>query len=182
MGGARTDLEGRTRIKRLLAAGECACTGVHGANRLASNSLLEGLVFGHAAGLAAREASLGSAGRRFPHRHLPRSGGLRHVPIDVDDLVRSLKSLMWHAAGIYRDGPSLEVAEKHLSFWGQYAYREEARSPAALELQNMLAVAALMVRSALVRTESRGAHQRVDFPQTDDAAWRRHTLLGAEGL
>jgi L-aspartate oxidase len=182
MGGVRTDLEGRTSVRRLLAAGECACTGVHGANRLASNSLLEGLVFGRAAGLAAREASLAAAGRRFPHRHLSRSGALRHVPIDVDDLVRSLKSLMWHAVGIFRDGPALEVAEKHLAFWRQYAYHEEARSPAALELQNMLAVAALMVRSALLRTESRGAHQRADFPGTDEAAWHRHTLLTAESL
>jgi L-aspartate oxidase len=182
MGGVLTDLTGRTNVRRLLAAGECACTGVHGANRLASNSLLEGLVFGHAAGQAAREEALAAAGKRFPHRHLPHSGGLRHVPIDVDDLVRSLKSLMWHAAGIFREGPSLEVAEKHLAFWRQYAYREAARSPAALELQNMLAVAALMVRAALQRTESRGAHQRLDFPRTDDAAWRRRAVLTREDI
>ncbi|MHC4914574.1 MAG: L-aspartate oxidase [Planctomycetota bacterium] len=181
MGGVRTDLDGRTVIKRLLAAGECACAGVHGANRLASNSLLEGLVFGRAAGLAARNEASASNGR-FPHRHLPRSGQLRHVPIDVDDLARSLKSLMWRSAGIYRDGSTLEVAGKHLAFWRQYAYREDARSPAALELQNMMAVAELMVRSARLRTESRGAHQRLDFPDTDDAGWKRHLIMNREDL
>lgn len=181
MGGIRTDLEGRTSVGRLLAAGECAATGVHGANRLASNSLLEGLVFGHAAGAAARRAAAESPGR-FPHRHLPRSGELLNVPIDVDDLVRSLKSLTWRSAGIYRDAEKLQVAEKHLAFWRQYAYREEARSTAALELQNMLAVAALLVRAALMRTESRGAHQRLDCPETDDANWKRRITLTREDL
>jgi L-aspartate oxidase len=182
MGGIRTDLAGSTNVRRLLAAGECASAGVHGANRLASNSLLEGLVFGRAAGLTARQVARSNGSRRFPHRHLPRSGELRNVPIDVNDLVRSLKSLTWRAAGIYRERETLEVAEKHLSFWRQYAYREEARSPAALELQNMLAVAALMVRSALKRTESRGAHQRLDFPETDDAGWKRRVILSREDL
>jgi L-aspartate oxidase len=181
MGGIKTDLRGRTKVRRLLAAGECAATGVHGANRLASNSLLEGLVFGREAGLVARE-DVGKGAGRFPHRRLPRSAGLRNVPIDVDDLVRSLQSLTWRSAGIYREGESLEVAEKHLAFWRQYAYREEARSPAALELQNMLAVAALMVRSALLRTESRGAHQRVDYPEVDDANWKRRNVLTREDV
>jgi L-aspartate oxidase len=181
MGGVRTDLEGRSSLRRLLAAGECACTGVHGANRLASNSLLEGMVFGHAAGRAAREVASGGAGR-FPHRHLPRSGELMNVPIDVTDLARSLQSLTWRSAGIYREAETLEVAENHLAFWRQYAYREKARSPAALELQNMLAVAALLVRAATLRTESRGAHQRVDFPETADPGWQRHTVLTREDL
>ncbi len=182
MGGVATDLEGRTGVKRLLAAGECASTGVHGANRLASNSLLEGLVFGQSAGRAAREQAAALGGHRFPHRHLPRGGGLRNVPIDVDDLARSLKSLMWRSVGIFRQGEDLEVAEKHLAFWRQYAYHEEHHSAAALELQNMLAVAALMVRSALLRTESRGAHQRLDFPATDEAARQQHTVLTREDL
>ncbi len=181
MGGIRTDLEGRTNVKRLLAAGECAATGVHGANRLASNSLLEGLVFGHAAGVSACTVAA-ERPKRFPHRHLPRSGELLDVPIDVDDLLRSLKSLTWRSAGIYRGGENLKVAEKHLAFWRQYAYREEARSPAALELQNMLAVAALLVRAALTRTESRGAHQRLDHPETDDANWSRRITLTREEI
>ncbi len=182
MGGVRTGLDGRTGVRRLLTAGECASTGVHGANRLASNSLLEGLVFGRSAGLAAREEAAAGGGRKFPHRRLPRAGELRHVPIDVGDLARSLKSLMWRSAGIFRQGDDLEIAERHLAFWRQYAYRAERHSPAALELQNMLAVAALMVRSALARTESRGAHQRLDFPATDEAAWRRHTVLTREDI
>jgi L-aspartate oxidase len=181
MGGIRTDLAGRTNVKRLLAAGECAATGVHGANRLASNSLLEGLVFGHCAGAAACEAAACGPGR-FPHRHLPRSGELLNVPIDVDDLARSLKSLTWRSAGIYRDGESLEVAREHLAFWRHYAYREETRSTASLELQNMLAVAALVVHAALQRTESRGAHQRLDYPATDDAHWARRIPLTREDI
>ena len=104
------------------------------------------------------------------------------MPIDVDDLARSLKSLTWRSAGIYRDGESLEVASKHLAFWRQYAYREEARSTASLELQNMLAVAALVVCAALQRTESRCAHQRLDFAATDDAHWARRIALTREDI
>jgi L-aspartate oxidase len=173
MGGVRTDLDGRTSIRRLLAAGECASTGVHGANRLASNSLLEGLVFGEAAGRSARP----EAGGKFPARATSSGAAERRVQIDVGDLLRSLKSLMWRTAGVFRTGGDLELAVRQLAFWREYAYREEFTAPAGLELQNMLAVAAAVARSALARTESRGAHQRLDFPATDDAGWRRHTLV-----
>jgi L-aspartate oxidase len=89
---------------------------------------------------------------------------------------------MWRSVGIYRSGDQLEVAAKHLNFWRQYAYREEQHSPAALELQNMMAVAALMVRAALMRTESRGAHQRLDYPEQDDAHWDRRIILSRKDL
>jgi L-aspartate oxidase len=182
MGGVRTDLNGRTNIRHLLAAGECAATGVHGANRLASNSLLEGLVYGRSAGLAAAEDAADGTDRKYPHRHLPRASGPRDVPIDVEDLARSLKSLMWRAAGVFRQGEDLEVASRHLDFWRQYAYREEQRSPAALELQNMLAVSAVVLRAALARTESRGGHQRLDYPKTIDPDWQRHLIFTREDL
>ncbi len=182
MGGVSTDLNGRTNIRHLLAAGECAATGVHGANRLASNSLLEGLVFGRSAGIAAAEDAADGTKRKYPHRHLPRVSGPRDVPIDVEDLARSLKSLMWRAAGIFRHGEELEVAGRHLDFWRQYAYREEQRSPAALELQNMLAVSAVVLKAALARTESRGGHQRLDYPNTIDPDWQRHQIFTREDL
>ena len=89
---------------------------------------------------------------------------------------------MWRTAGIFRSGPDLELAVRQLAFWREYAYREEFRTGAGLELQNMIAVAGAIVRSALARTESRGAHQRADFPQTDDAAWKRHTLISREDI
>jgi L-aspartate oxidase len=178
MGGARTGLDCRTSVKRLFAAGECASTGVHGANRLASNSLLEGLVFGRSAGRAARaEAESADSGRKFPHRATSSGQEKRRVHIDVGDLQRSLKSLMWRAAGVFRSGTDLELAVRQLAFWREYAYREAFAAPAGLELQNMLAVAAAITRSALLRTESRGAHQRLDFPAADDAVWKRHTII-----
>jgi L-aspartate oxidase len=176
MGGVRTDLSAATDVERLFACGEVACTGVHGANRLASNSLLEGLVFGREAGLnAARIAAapqplfpLPAIRRRFEHKR---------IPLDVEDVRRSLRSLMSRACGIYRDGESLANAIKMLDFWQQYVYAEEFASPAGFELQNMLQVAQAVARCALARAESRGAHQRKEFPATDDANWKRHSLI-----
>ncbi len=178
MGGVRTDLDGRTDIRRLCAAGECASTGVHGANRLASNSLLEGLVFGAAAGEAARvDAATPDSARKFPSRSTSSGTAQRRVHIDVGDLQRSLKSLMWRTSGVFRTGSDLELAVRQLAFWREYACREEFHSPAGLELQNMLAVAGAIARSALARTESRGAHQRLDCPSADDGNWKRHTVI-----
>jgi len=183
MGGIRTDLSGRTCVRRLLAAGECASTGVHGANRLASNSLLEGLVFGTTAGETAwREAGENSAARKFPARHTSSGVAQRKVHIDVGDLQRSLKSLMWRTAGVFRTGTDLELTVRQLAFWQEYACREEFPDPAGLELQNMLAVARAIANSALNRTESRGAHQRQDFPALNDQAWKHHTVITKHDL
>jgi L-aspartate oxidase len=173
MGGVVTDLEGKTPIEGLWAAGEVACTGLHGANRLASNSLLEGLVFGEAAGrAAARSRSAGD----FPLRRLARALPAREVEVDLADVRRSLEALMNRAAGIYRQGSDLGSALRAIGHWQDYVYATRVSRPEALELRNTLVAAALVVRGALAREESRGAHRRRDFPETDDARWRRRIV------
>jgi L-aspartate oxidase len=181
MGGVKTGLDCRTSLDRLLACGEAASSGVHGANRLASNSLLEGLVFGRQAGLTALELMARKPGS-FPPRSLHRTAALKTIPLDVEDVARSLKSLMWRAAGVTRRGDELETALEQLRFWQMYVYQEEFRTARGYELMNMLLVAELIVRAALERKESRGAHYRTDFPARDDAAFGRRTILSREKL
>lgn len=161
MGGIKTDLWGRTGVERLFAAGECASTGVHGANRLASNSLLEGLVFGDRAGRAAHD--LRKTGKvRIQMR---RQAEPVMAPLDLNDMLQSLKALCWRNLGIFRNGPQLQEAEKTISFWSRYVLVEQFRARGGFELQNMLTFARVAARSALLREESRGAHQREDFPE-----------------
>jgi len=179
MGGVKTDLQARTNVERLLSAGEVASVGVHGANRLASNSLLEGLVFGHEAGLQALKLAAGSQAT-FPEKRvrpvLPRDD----LPLDVADVRNSLRSLVSRSAGLVRDGETMTSALQMLDFWQKYVYAEEFTSMAGLELQNMLACAQLILRSALKRQESRGAHYRSDFPESDDQKWKLHSTITRE--
>lgn len=151
MGGVRADLDGRTSLPGLFAAGETACTGVHGANRLASNSLLDGLVFGARAGAAMREetGSTGGPGET-PAIEIPRTTEM-HV-----------RSLAWDLCGIVRSGESLDSAVRQLR--AQAMDPEPAPALAGFELRNIHAVALLIARSALARQESRGAHYRLDYP------------------
>ena len=176
MGGVTTDLEGRTTLPGLWAAGEVTSSGLHGANRLASNSLLEGLVFGASCGRGSAESA-----RRQPDRFLvpplvtdfePDNAG----HLDVSDLTSSLRSLMVRRMGITRDRQGLLEAEKTVAFWCRYVLRREFAGRAGWELQNMLTVARLMIWSALQRTESRGVHYRSDYPERDDRAWQRHVV------
>lgn len=151
MGGVRAGRDGTTSLPRLYAAGEVACTGVHGANRLASNSLLEGLVFGARAGAAMREETGNSRGGG----QSPRIG----IPCATEEQVRALA---WENCGIVRSGEGLAAAFEMLS---SYAFKPEPNpSLAQLELRNLHAVAVLIARCALAREESRGAHYRLDFP------------------
>lgn len=147
MGGVTTDLEGRTTIKGLYAAGEVACTGVHGANRLASNSLLEGLVFGARAGRAMRNET-GMAQIEKPALTVP------------DFSAAELRDLAWKYCGILRNQEGLETAIRILD----NAKRREVGSAdlSAIELRNIYDVIGLIARSALARKESRGAHYRTD--------------------
>ncbi|MDR1536115.1 MAG: L-aspartate oxidase [Planctomycetota bacterium] len=171
MGGVVTDMNAATRVRNLYAAGEVAFTGVHGANRLASNSLLEGLVFGHRAGKAepGADAGFGPAALR---KRLPAHG----TRLDIDDITRSLKSLTWRNLGAYRNAAALSETIEKLKAWSSYVLAEEFHMRPGFEAQNMLTTARLMVESALRRNESRGAHQRTDFPETS-AAWARHNLI-----
>lgn len=173
MGGVKTDLDGRTSLKGVYAAGEVSCTGVHGANRLASNSLLEGLVFGHRAGKAILKDSLPMS-RKFPKKIKAES----KTPSQevVNELRRQVASLMWQGAGISRNGSGLENLYSELlnleAIFGKPPFERRAR-----ETWNMIQVGKTITISANYRTESRGAHFREDFPKKDDLRWRKDTLL-----
>lgn len=170
MGGVRADIDGRTSLPRLYAAGEAACTGVHGANRLASNSLLEGLVFGARAAkfmLEESEIAPGVDGRDLaPGLH---SGAL------VDAQRARLQSLMWRQAGLLRDRDGLRSAAGELAEIGERL--PVALERPAIELKNLHSVASLIVEAAVGREESRGAHFRNDFPRRDDLHYRKHSVI-----
>jgi L-aspartate oxidase len=176
MGGVRTDLQTRTDVHRLLAAGEVSSVGVHGANRLASNSLLEGLVFGHEAGLQAVKLAAGSQ-PSYPDKWVRPVSPKDNLPLDVWDVRNSLRSLVSRSAGLVRNAELMTSALQMLDFWQKYVLAEEFTSVSGLELQNMLACAQMILRAALKREESRGAHQRSDFPQTDDVHWKIHSEI-----
>ena len=165
VGGARTDHAGRTNLPGLFAVGEAACSGLHGANRLASNSLLEGLVLGAIAGDAA--ASNGEALGK-PAKVVSDIPLSDHGELDLSDVRSSLRSAMWRNVGIQRTGAKLTDAVEMFDFWGRYTLDKIFDDPAGWETQNMLLVGALMARSALWREESRGCHAREDFPALAD--------------
>jgi L-aspartate oxidase len=173
VGGVRTGLDARTSLGRLYACGECACSGLHGANRLGSNSLLEGLVFGCRAGHAAGRAAAGAPeSRPRPIRsRMPVAG---EDQLDLRDVSNALKSLMWRRAGIERDDDGLAEAEKSIDFWCSYVMAREFAFRGGWELQNMLTLAKSITVAARRRQESRGVHYRSDFPETDDEHWNTH--------
>lgn len=174
IGGVTVNLEGRTSLKGLWAAGEVTSSGLHGANRLASNSLLEGLVFGT---LCARGACAAASTMKGDLRALPlRFRSDPDVPteaLDVADLTNSLRSLMVRKMGIVRDAARLKEAQSDVEFWCRYVLSREFDHRGGWELQNLLTVARLMIDGALRREESRGTHFRSDFPNAIDA-WREH--------
>jgi len=200
MGGVHTDCNGATPLAGLYAAGEVACVSINGANRLGSNSLPELLVFGARAGRAAAEfaarqpepngAALAQAAderRRIEQKFL-RGGGRERIA----DIRREMHETMEASAGIYRDGRSLEAAAGKLRALQErfcHVALDDRSSTfnteltAALELSFMLDVAETIVGSALRREESRGAHQRTDFPERDDTKFLAHSLAypGADG-
>ena len=180
IGGITIDDVGRTSLSGLWAAGEATSSGLHGANRLASNSLLEGLVYGVSAAENATRAVLQSQQR--PLKVFPISSQDLHEtqsPLDIDDIRNSLKSLLWRSAGVRRDGKSLSAAKEQIEMWQTYVLAQELPDAAGWELQNMLTVGKLMCAAALKREESRGVHLRTDFPEADDQNWRKHICFRA---
>jgi L-aspartate oxidase len=176
IGGVTVDAEGRTTLPGLWAAGEVTSSGLHGANRLASNSLLEGLVFGAscgrgAAALAAQQPDNFTA-LPLSSRFEPETNGT----LDVADITNSLRSLMVRQMGVTRGRAGLEQAQNDVDFWCRYVLPREFDARAGWELQNLLTIARLMIHSALVREESRGVHFRSDFANRDDEHWRRHVV------
>ena len=172
MGGVETDLHGRTSIPQLFAAGEVACTGLHGANRLASNSLLEGLVCGARAAdamaaelrdallpsLDAQTVTMAAAGASAPNAF-------------------AVRDLMWRHAGLVRSRAGLDDAVRRLHAWRTATEALRVAAPANRErrrLASLATVAYLIARAALRREESRGGHFRADFPQRDDIHWQKH--------
>jgi L-aspartate oxidase len=173
MGGVRTDLEGRTTLGGLYAAGEVACTGVHGANRLASNSLLEGLVFGARAGGAAARDCAGERVRASADVDSEEASSAREDAPRASAAAlavrKRVRRLMWERVGILRSRASLQRALAE--------FEQIARAPLRPAPRNFLTAATLIARSALRREESRGAHYRVDFPARDDEHWRAHSVI-----
>ena len=176
IGGARVDMDGRTNINALLACGEASCTGLHGANRLGSNSLIEALVFGQRCGQLAGEA-LAQVNNRLTVQNVAyHSPTAVRTELDVSDIRQSLRSVMWRNAGLVRTGQTLAETIEIINFWSRYVLDKPFNAPAGWEVQNMLQVARLIATTALARTESRGAHYRDDFTQPDPA-WRKHQLV-----
>ncbi|MFM8413196.1 MAG: L-aspartate oxidase [Planctomycetota bacterium] len=178
IGGVTVDAEGRTDLPRLFAAGEVTSSGLHGANRLASNSLLEGLVYGARAGAAASAELLAEApddAFRVPPISNPRAtdNGSDGAALDLADIRNSLQSLMWRQVGVERTGAELAEALDAVEGWCRYVLPRQFSDPQGWQLQNMLQVARLMIASALAREETRGVHHRADHTEPADA-WLAH--------
>jgi L-aspartate oxidase len=174
VGGVKVDALAKTSIENLYAAGEVSSTGLHGANRLGSNSLLEGLVFGRLAGqtpVAQRPVESKSMVIKYeiPYSKLGR--------LDTSDVRNSLRALMWRNVGINRKAAELKQAVDMIRLWQRYVMDKQFDNPKGWELQNMLTVCQLIAQSALERKESRGVHFRSDFPDTDDEHFKKHTVI-----
>jgi L-aspartate oxidase len=183
IGGVTVDDHGRTSVPGLLAAGEVTSSGLHGANRLASNSLLEGLVYGARAGETASAEVVASGGMEdrdmfqvpaiaYPKQEGP-VDGVAHESLDLADIRNSLRALMWRQVGVERTGANLAEALEAVEGWCRYVLPRQFADPTGWQLQNMLEVAQLMIRGAVAREESRGVHFRSDHPEAADQ-WRMH--------
>jgi L-aspartate oxidase len=173
VGGVVVDERGQSTLPGLLACGEITSSGLHGANRLASNSLLETLVFGRRAGQLAAERTAANHRINSP---LPLSHLLPHSPrteLDLTDVLNSLRSIMSRNVAVERSGDRLRETLEIIEFWSRYVMDKVFDDPAEWETQNLLTVALTIATGAATRCESRGVHYRTDFPQTDEQ-WRCH--------
>ncbi len=178
IGGLQVDADGRTSVEGLFAAGECASSGMHGANRMGSNSLLESLVLGARAGQVAAASSLPRGGMRDFEVRPPLDP--ESVPpgmkVNIQDVTYSLKSLMWRQMGLTREARQMEDALSKIQLWTRAVRALGAPEERTWELSNLLLVAQLCAVGAQLRTESRGVHFRSDYPELD-AQGPYHTRL-----
>jgi L-aspartate oxidase len=179
MGGIRTDLHGRSSLPGLYAAGEAACTGVHGANRLASNSLLEGLVFGARAAVAMVQEAKQAAKHGAADQERTVSGGSTDIN-GTESFIHNIQQLMWDKVGIVRTRLGLSEAIQQLQTSAQHLPPLTTRRNG--EARNIHMAGQLIARSALARLESRGAHYRTDYPEHDDAKFKKHSIAGEKGV
>ena len=181
IGGVKTDIDGRTNLTNLYCCGEAASTGLHGSNRLASNSLLEGMVFGQICGQNIAEhlkSTPNEIQRRKIISDIPRSD---RTELDIADVASSLRSVMTRNVGVERRADRLAETIEIVDFWQRYVMDKVFDDPDGWQCQNMLTVSRLIVQSALERTESRGVHYRTDFVERDDTRFRRHIEIGPSG-
>jgi L-aspartate oxidase len=167
MGGVRTDVFGRTTLPGLYACGEVACTGVHGANRLASNSLMETVVFGKRVVEQIQGGQGGSAAPSFGPQRI--SVSARRAPSHAE-----VQRLMWECDGIERTADGMQAGLLEIARW---PHADEPRNRGEYENRQMSVLAQLMLTAAELRTESRGAHFRSDYPERDDKRWQRHQVF-----
>jgi len=180
MGGVTVDRDGRTTLPGLWAAGEVTASGLHGANRLASNSLLEAMVYGKHAGEGASKIAAGMNDSFTALRLDNPPADSPSEPLNVADIRNSLESLMWRDCGVRRNAERFEDAAGSLNHWCRYVLARHFSEVAGWELQNMLCVARLIIEAASRRQETRGAHVRTDFPETDDEHFNRHIAFQRE--
>jgi len=180
MGGVRTDLWGRTSLPGLYAAGEVACTGVHGANRLASNSLLEGLVYGARAAAKMRDEVRRERTKPSMAPSQAPAGASNGQSTELEKLIKKVQTLLWEKVGVVRDGKALQQVVPQLrELQGQLPPAVDRRSH---EAANLLQAGLLIARSALAREESRGAHYRLDHPLSDDRRYRKHSVVRGDDI
>ena len=180
MGGVRTDLWGRTSLPGLYAAGEVACTGVHGANRLASNSLLEGLVYGARAAAKMRDEVRSERTKPSMAPSQAPAGASNGQSTELEKLIKKVQTLLWEKVGVVRDGKALQQVVPQLrELQGQLPPAVDRRSH---EAANLLQAGLLIARSALAREESRGAHYRLDHPLSDDRRYRKHSVVRGDDI
>jgi len=180
IGGVKTDAAGRTNIDGLYCCGEAAASGLHGGNRLASNSLLEGLVMGRIVGDQIAQEVRQLTHEPQPHRIISAITESPRTQLDITDVRNSLRAVMWRNVGIVRCADRLKETLEIIDLWCRYVMDKVFDAPEGWQCQNMLTVSRLMAVNALIRQESRGVHSRSDFPNLDDAQFQRHLEICRE--